>query len=319
MKTKSLITFGVFLLVLMASRAFAGVICSSDTLYVGCEGGGPCDFEDIQDAVDAAGPWDTIIVCPGYDSCDEDVLISGYKDGLTIKSTEIPDCGPNTCVNSFTIGFAPHSNHPKKVTIKGFTVDGCKSVGDGEVGIESSTDYNTIAFNHVTGCSGTNASAAIRVNVDARANNIHHNLVDYSGNCIKTEVGGTGHNIHHNCVGMCDRYGIWTYADYGQIHQNQVEWFGSAGIIIDNGADRNGVHHNEVCNDVDGFSVPSIYLFFGSDYNYVHHNTSTGIIRDDTPDPPGTTNREKKNKEEVSCPFDVCDACNGAAVIWDED
>jgi hypothetical protein len=304
MKTKCIITFGVFLLVLMAGPAFA------DTFYV-CPWS---SYSTIQEAVDAAGPWDTVIVCPG--DYPEDVLIQGNRDGLTVMSKEIPDCGPNTTVKSFSIGFASHSDHPKKVTIKGFTVTPCKDFGDGGVGIESSTDYNTIAFNFVYGCSGPPAGAAIRVNAGNDGNTVHHNLV---GDClgvdagIKTEVDGKKHNIHHNCVVGCDLYSIWVYSDRSQVHQNQIQMDDIlAGIQIE--GDHNQAHHNEVC---DGEYSDSIELFFGSEYNYVHHNIVTGMISDSNPLP--STNREKKNDEGADCPFYVCDACNGAALIWEED
>jgi hypothetical protein len=313
MKTKSIIAFGVFLFVLMASPAFAGVgICYSDTLYVGCGGYGPCDFETIQEAVDEADAYDTIIVCPNDYGCYDDVLITGDKDGLTIMSQEIPDCGPNTCVNSFTIGFAPHSDHPENVTIKGFNVTPCKDNG---VGIESSTNYNTIAFNHVYGCEEQfpGAGAGIRVNTGNVGNNIHHNLVDdcgYTTSGIYTEKQdddeSADDNIHQNCVEGCRENGIWVGSDFSEVHQNQILDYILRGIRIS--GDSNQVHHNEVCDGTNS----SINLDNNTWYNFIHHNILTGRVNGST-----AHDRIRMNDTNADCPFDELGCCKQSAdMIW---
>lgn len=311
MKTKAIIMFGVFLFVLIATPAFAGMV--GITRYVNCEYGSP-NYETIQYAVNASGPWDTIIVCPPDDPCYGPVLITGNKDGLTIMSQEIPDCGPNTCVSSFTIGFAPHSDHPEHVTIKGFNITPCKLNG---VGIESSTNYNTIAFNHVYGCEegeGTGAGGAIRVNEGNVGNNLHHNLIDdcaliTSG--IRLEVNGSDHNVHQNCVEGCgdsatpNDKGIWVQSDFCQIHQNQILDYVNFGIVINGSADDNQVHHNEVC---DGTSS-SINLGSSTTGNFIHHNILTGVVNGST-----GGDRIRMNDTNAYCPFDELGCCNGDAV-----
>jgi hypothetical protein len=317
MKTKVIFTFGVFLLVLMAGRAFAGgAMINCSTLYVGCGGYGPCDFENIQDAVDDADAYDTIIVCPNDYGCYDDVLITGDKDGLTIMSQEIPDCGPNTCVDSFTIGFAPHSDHPEHVTIKGFNVTPCKDNG---VGIESSTNYNTIAFNHVFGCveEFAGAGGAIRVNTGNVGNNIHHNLVDDCGGTTSgiyaekiDDDESADHNIHQNCVEGCKENGIRLGSDYSQVHQNQILDYILRGIFISDGADGNQVHHNEVCDSTDD----SIELSGGTTGNFIHHNILTGEVTGST-----GGDRIRMNDTNADCPFEELMCCKGAAVDGTED
>jgi hypothetical protein len=312
MNTKGIIASVVFLLVFMASPAFAGVILiNCSTLYVGCGGYGPCDFDTIQEAVDEADAYDTIIVCPPDDDCYGPVTITGNKEGLTIESTEIPDCGPNTCVESFTVGFAGSPDQgPGHVTIKGFDVTPCKTNG---VGIESSTNYNTIAFNHVHGCEEEFAGvgAGIRVNQGADGNNVHHNLVDDCGDTtsgISTEIDGTNHNLHQNCVVGCDENGIWLQSDYSQSHQDQIDQDGTSslrGIRID--GDYNQVHQEEVCGDPND----SINLFSSSTMgNFIHNNILehhiTGFTGGD---------KIKHNDENADCPFDEVMCCNGAE-IW---
>jgi hypothetical protein len=314
MKTKCIITFGVFLLVLMAGRAFAGV--TPTTRYVGCEWGSP-NYDYIQDAVNDSHPWDTIIVCPGC--YPEDVLIAQNDwgtvlDGLTIKSKEVGSCGPGTVVGRFQIGFPAEcpAFGPTHVTIAGFNVD-CGLVMNNGVGIEVATSWNNLHHNFVYNCFGDPAAAGIRLDKCTEGNNVHQDRVEDSTNGIKLEeesgFPSADHNIHQNCAscegGGC--YGIWVQADSSLIHQNWVPDYGLAGIQI--AGDYNKVFKNEVCH-VDGgnpFFFPGIYLFFQSDNNNVYKNTTTSIIRDDSTD---STNREKKNKENVSeCPFDGCSIC----------
>jgi hypothetical protein len=84
---------------LLAATAFSAAPVAAggtDTWYVapptftsGQSSGGSCaspDFTDIQTAVDAAGPFDTIILCNGTYPVDA-VVIQGYaKRGLTLKA-----------------------------------------------------------------------------------------------------------------------------------------------------------------------------------------------------------------------------------------
>jgi hypothetical protein len=316
MKTKSIVAFGVFLLVLMATPAFAGV--TPITRYVGCDF--TWSYNEIQDAVDAANPYDTIIVCPKpWGGCYAPVGIFDNRDGLTIESTEIPDCGPNTCVASFTIGFASHSDHPEHVTIKGFNVTPCKANG---VGIEISTDYNTIAFNHVHGChetEGPGSGGEIRVNRGNDGNNIHHNLVDdcsFEGDAwnpqsstsgiYAEEDGGANQNIHQNCVEGCLENGIWLGSNYSEVHQNQILDYILRGIRIS--GDGNQVHHNDVC---DG-THDSINLDNHTYNNYIHHNILTGKVTGST-----AHDRIRMNDTYADCPIDELTCCNGDAVPED--
>ncbi len=264
---------------LIASPAF------SVPLTVGCGG----DYSTIQAAVNNAGAYQTITVCPG--DYNESVLIQ--TEGLTIQSTEISDRGPNTSVNRFAIGFAPNVG-PHSVTIKGFTVDGPAGVC-----IESSGDYSTIAFNTVR------CGIGIRVNAGNLYNNVHHNYVNftsgtgveiggyYDGCCGGTAGPGRNHNIHQNTVVYAGGEGcFYVWADYTEVHQNQAG--GSCGNGGINAIDSEGihVHHNDICASIQLWSA---------EYAFVHHNNLTGsIVNEDDDD------TLKKNREGLSsCPFDL--------------
>ena len=265
---------GIGLFALSVSGALAA------ELTVGCG----YDYATIQAAVNAAAPWDTITVCPGI--YDEDVLITGNRDGLTIQSTEVAALGPNTEVQAFSIGFAP-SGGPEYVTIKGFRIGdavGCAS-GNG-VGIESSGNFNTIAHNYVTGCAG---DAAIRVNIGNIGNTVHHNTVEETYRTgIKVEA-GENHNVHNNLI---DGAG-WkclhvSGGDYGLVHQNLIANCNEEGIRLESDADYNQVHQNAVCD--------SISMSSSADFNFVHHNFANSLTG-------CGGNKCKFNTEEAGCPF----------------
>lgn len=261
---------------LFAVPAFAA------TLTVGCGG----DYSSIQAAVNAANPYDTITVCPGY--YNESVLIQ--KEGLTIQSTEVSTRGPNTRVNRFAIGFAPNFG-PHSVTIQGFSVGPYYGVC-----IESSGDYSTIAFNHVSGCGGY---AALIVNAGNVYNNVHHNLVE--GNSLAGIViegnsccePGRWHNVHQNMIVNNSGEGcLFVWAEDTEVHQNQIGGTCGNGGINANGSESLHVHHNEICASI---------ALWGAEYAYVHHNLLTGYITNENSD-----DTLKKNREGLSsCPFDV--------------
>jgi len=257
----------------------------SATLTVGCN----ADYPTIQAAVNAAGAYDTITVCPG--DYNESVLI--LTEGLTIQSTEISDRGPNTSVNRFAIGWAPNVG-PHSVTIKGFTVNGPAGVC-----IESSGDYSTIAFNAVTGCS----NVGIRVNRGNVFNNVHHNDVRYMSatgieiegynNCCGGTPGpGLNHNVHQNFVKDVGGEGcFYVWSDYTEVHQNQAVGSCGNGGLNANGSEGLHFHHNVIC-------YADVQLY-GADYAYVHHNQLTGQIFNEN-----SNDTLKKNRENLSsCPL----------------
>jgi len=270
----------VSLFALTASGAFAA------DWDVDCGGGG--DVTTIQEAVDAAAPYDTITVWPC--DYDETVTIPGNnaKDGLTIQSTEVAALGPNTQVREFNIGWAPDVGSDY-VTIKGFTIGDNMDCGEESwsVGIESSGDYNTIAHNYVTDCPG---DAAIRVNRGNMGNNVHHNVVeDTDKTGIKIES-GENHNVHQNFVDGAGWKCIHIEGpDFSVVHQNGVDNCAEQGIDVCCGSDDNQFHHNVVC---DAMSFSS-----SSDDNFIHHNFANSLSG-------CSGNKCKKNTVEGGCPFD---------------
>ena len=259
---------------LTASPVFAA------ELTVNCN----ADYPTIQAAVNAANPYDTITVCPG--TYNESVLIQ--TEGLTIRSTEISDRGPNTIVRRFAIGFAPNSG-PHSVTIKGFSVTGSN------VCIESSGDYNTIAFNNVNSC-----NLGIRVNAGNVGNNVHHNhvmntssggiTIEGYGGCCGSAGPGMNHNVHQNMVYNAGGEGcFYIWASNTEVHQNQASGTCGNGGINAIGSSGLHIHHNEICADI---------ALFNATNADVHHNELTGRITNENSD-----DNLKKNKEELStCP-----------------
>jgi Right handed beta helix region len=275
--------------------ALLGGSVMANELTVNCGGPAPPDYATIQQAVNAALPYDTITVCPGL--YNEDVLIQ--TEGLTIQSTEIGKQGPNTHVRAFSIGFAP-SFGPHDVTIQGFSVGGdVEVIGcaiDNHIGIESSGDYNTIAHNSVYSCT----YAGIRVNQDNRGNAVMENTVyEILGTGIIIEGGTPGdlHQVHNNVV--YDTYGegcIYAWASNSEIHNNQMaDCNGNAGI---NAVDSDGlhIHNNAICN--------ADIALYGASNDFVHNNVfyGGGAVTN------AGDNTVQQNKDSnKSCPINLSD------------
>jgi hypothetical protein len=265
---------------------------SAAVLYV-CHDGGP--YTTIQSAVNASGPGDTIIVCPG--TYTEDVVISGNRNYLSILSTEIAQRGPNTTLDGgFVIAFAPNFG-PDYVTIKGFTIVGGAS--DNGVCISSAGDYTTIAFNRAVNCQGPFAGGdgGIRLNKGTFDSTVHHNEIVCdesapSGFGINAEadvaLGGGGHTIHHNSVSGCTK-GILVSASNNVIGHNEIE--NGPQQEIDISGSSNQVLHNTVCGDIRiGSQARS---------NHLVQNRYTGSLTNNG----GNTNKLTKNQKIDDCPF----------------
>lgn len=272
-------------LLLMSGTASAAV------LYV-CHDGGP--YTTIQLAVNASGPGDTIIVCPG--TYAETVSISGNRNYLSILSTEIAERGPNTILQGgFVIGFAPN-NGPDYVTIKGFTIQGGAS--DNGVCISSAGDNATIAFNRAVDCQGPFAGGdgGIRLNQGTFDSTVHHNEIvcdTYAaGFGINAEaqapLGGGGHTIHHNSVSGCTK-GILVSASNNVIGHNEID--NGPQLEIEISGSSNQVLHNTVCGDIQiGSQARS---------NHLVQNRYTGSLTNNG----GNTNKLTKNQKIDDCPF----------------
>lgn len=306
MKAKNAIPFAVSALALATSSALAGV----GPIYV-CNPGG--DYTTIQAAVNAAGPWDTITVCPGH--YNEQVTIPNTKDGLTIQSEEIATLGENTWVRGFKTIFASNEG-PEYVTVQGFWIREVYG-SPCQIGIESSGNYATFAHNRLTNCNGAFAGdPAFRINRGVDGNNIHHNVIEgsgigaagllvegyceegeNSGNC-EPDGPGDNHNIHQNYIvgagGNCIYLAGGT--SFVNLHQNAIDDCGGDGILFESydefDAESSNVHHNVVC---DRINLPNAET---AD-NYVHHNFANQLTCSNS------VNTCKKNTvDNTSCPLD---------------
>ena len=270
---------------IVALSVLIAVPAAADVLIVGSGQA----YTTIQSAVDAADPYDTIIVLPG--NYDEDVNIRPNKDGLTIISTEVSSLGENTTVKAFSLLFAP-TNGADFVTIAGFKIG--PGGDDNGVCIESSGDYATFAHNHILNCNYD----GIRINGGGNFdNNVHHNLIEcWSGSCnanrnaIQLEDSASGdHNLHHNFIDGYWRNGINVGADNTLVHQNDIANATNRAIRV--GGDYNFLHHNIACGSVQIASSAAETKFQHNDYMdpLLDQSTSTAM---------------KKNEEITDCPFD---------------
>lgn len=279
MKTRLLVQLFAIALVLVTVPAIA------DVLLVGS--GHP--YATIQGAVDAAGPYDMILVFPG--DYDEDVNIRPNKEGLVIMSTEPSNYGDNTTVKAFSLLF-PAAGGPDYVTIVGFKVG--PGGDDNGVCIESSGDYATFAFNHLYNCNYD----GIRVdNGGNYGNNIHHNLFTcgsgagcfQSRNGVELEGNGSaGHNVHHNFFDGQWRYGINVGSDNTIVHQNEIGYVYLRGIRVN--GDDGFLHHNLSCTDLQVTS--------NADNTKVQHNLYFDLLDQ------SATTELKKNEILTECPID---------------
>ena len=97
--------------------------CSADTWTVDLNGGG--DFTDIQSAINAAGPGDTVQIADGVYSGPGNQNISFLGKAITVKSINGPDAciieGDNT-VPSMNRGFIFESDEPRESILEGITI-----------------------------------------------------------------------------------------------------------------------------------------------------------------------------------------------------
>lgn len=262
MLKKVAISLAVYALMLISGPSFAAVS------YVGsC---GTADYSSIKDAVLAAQPFDTIVVCPGtYTEGSVLVDFGGNTEGVTITSTNLHDPDQTTVVGGFKIV----SDY---VTIKGLKI----TVGndDNHVCVEISGDYATVAFNHITGCNygGIRTNQAVGVfassgnsilhnviennayfgiNVEGTDTSIHHNTIvnndpvgttNYNFGGIMLQDISSGGEIHHNTTAGNQAYGINIRGDNYHIHNNNV----CDGIILQNSASGIFLHNNEVAPSI---------------------------------------------------------------------
>lgn len=277
MKVASLIVGAGMLVAVSAGPVFATI------RYVGTCGTSP-QYATIQDAVGAALPDDTIIVCPG--TYTETVLVdfSGNTDGVTIMSTNVHDPGLTKVVGAFKIVSSD-------VTVKGFDIS--QGATDNGICVEISGDGATVAFNAVHDCTG----GGMRINAVSSGNTVHHNLVKNNG-FFGINVEGSGNVIHHNDVlnnaPVDKNFGGIALADIssnGDVHHNNTAGNKPWGIKVE--GDNYDFHQNQVCD--------GIFLQSSANTISLHQNvvvTPPGMV-----DNGATGVKAFKNSLPSSCPF----------------
>ena len=252
MKTRTVIVFScvIFLLGVAVGSAFGAVRVVGHCL-------GPSPYSKIQDAVDAATPYDTIIVCPG--TYYETVLVdfSGNTDGVTITSTHVLSPALTHVVGGFKIV-------SDDVKLKGFKIT--TGVDDNGICVEISGSGATIASNDVQYCQGggirinsissgntvayneVESNPVFGINVEGKDNVIHHNLIlnnapeDSNNGGIELQDISSNGKVYANIIKGNLPYGIKVEGDNYKIYENKV----CDGIFLQGSADNIELNKNVV-------------------------------------------------------------------------
>jgi hypothetical protein len=175
------------------------------------------DFPTIQAAVTAAGPGDTVTVCPG--TYTEQVRVPAGKDGLNLQSEK-----PLQAVIKFPMVTMPPNSlvevsTSQDVTIRGFTITGPYTDGGcvggplAHIGVRVDTGGDaTIRDNHITqirdasaGNDGCQDGIAVLVGRSSQGTtgsaDIDHNLIDfYQKNGPTIDNTGSSATVEDNTI-----------------------------------------------------------------------------------------------------------------------
>ena len=236
MKTRALILCCcvIFLLAVAVSSAFGAVRIVGHCL-------GPSPYSKIQDAVNAATPYDTIIVCPG--TYYETVLVdfSGNTDGVTITSTHVLAPALTHVIGGFKIV-------SDDVKLKGFKIT--NGAPDNGICVEISGSGATVVFNDVQYCQG----GGIRINAISSGNTIAYNEVEYN-DFFGINVEGQNNVIHDNLIlynaPVDKNFGGIELADIssnGKVYNNIIKGNLPWGIKVE--GDNYKIYKNKVCDGI---------------------------------------------------------------------
>jgi len=235
-------------------------------LLAGCGGAGateiwvPDDHTNIQDAVDAASPGNTIIVRDGtyHENVDVNVnhltIRSENGPGSTTVVGSMPALSAVSTADSNDYGFNGFSDHvfdiaADYVNISGFTVTG--ATGSSKAGIYiNAVNHCNISDNLLTGnnhgiylkCAGGDT---------ARFNVIVNNTVRQNGdNGIRLQGANCNNNRVKNNDVSANEEGIYIhYADYNNITGNTVLSNTESGVYLTQSAKNNNISCNYIFNN----------------------------------------------------------------------
>ena len=250
-----------------------GVVAAETTWYVDDDGGLGIDFLKIQDAVNAAGDGDTIIVYGGI-----------YYECLIIYKSLILQ-GEN---RETTIVDANGSSRGIEITaddcvISGFTIRNCWDTG---IKLSSSSNGSTITNNIIHSIIGSSDTDGIEVTISSH-NVISNNEIfdcddegiEFDGSSYNTVTNNTIHSITEDAIDVRG-------SSYNHIANNTIYSNGNHGISLGRSWDVEpviwGSSHNTITsNDIHLNGGDGIQLTNSSHNsvtnNYVFSNSDDGI------------------------------------------
>jgi len=222
-------------------------------LYVGYDS----DFQNIQDAIDAAKNGSTIIVKKG--SYNE--LINLNKTITLIgedKNTTIINFNPNYQISDVAIINIINAD---KCSIENLQITMSNNAVVAK-GISINSDYNTIKNNIINNCIN-----GIQLSAQSESNTIIHNEMKNNQIGIET-LSSDNNNISHNILSNNQQYNIYltTDSNTNKISFNIMDT-SMYGIRI-KGSEDNNVYKNCIQNNERG-----IYCCCGAKSNYIYSNT----------------------------------------------
>ena len=157
--------------------------------YFTVDDDGNADFSSIQSAINAANPYDKIIVSPGV--YNEQIIIS--KEGLELVSTSIGFSTEEKTIIQWNQGSviliqSPHTD------LTGFSIQNC-GTGEEDAAVDITSDYNQIGWNEII----DNGATGIYLHDSSNSNYIHHNVIkDNDGAGIFIWEESENNWIYHN-------------------------------------------------------------------------------------------------------------------------
>jgi parallel beta-helix repeat protein len=253
------------LLIIMPILAFNIQFARSEPRPWIVDDDGPADFHTIQEAVNAAGSGDIILVCTGTYKLMSQImidkpltLIGENKSGAIIDGTDtwsptIRVTADNVTIKDLTLNACKQNYWPNGV-FAGVLIDSShclvdSSIFSGDFGVFlSDASFNVIKNNVFFNCGWGVGSQG-----DSNFNFIGHNNISLGAYGIGKQFGGQNNTITKNIVTNCS-YGIMVHFGLNDvIFQNELSECGT-GIDLEY-SDNENVRGNMISYNKEGISI----------------------------------------------------------------